>query len=226
MREDMQKNNGKMSVLILMALLLIGVVIICLTRGLKSSNKPYLLEADITQQEKSVSESTIEKVLFEKVPELYAYRDYIREKSKGQAELCIQICEAVEIADDSLLNEGKYYPIYVGESWKTHNVNWDWFYISQDLEKIYWFDIVEGVFYSLDEWRLNDRYRKLGDSESGKDSENDLIKAMDIAQDERIQELATILSTCIGEWSVQLHIMFGEEIEAELQKVFSTGNIF
>lgn len=199
----MQNDKGKMRVLILIILLLVVMVIVCLTRGLKSSNKPYLFEEEIAQQEKSVSESTIEKVLFEKVPELYAYKDYIQEKSECQAELCIQIYETVDITDDSMLKEGKYYPIYVGESWETHNVNWDWFYISQDLEMIYWNDIVEGVYYSLDEWRLSDKYRILKEDELRQDSENNLIEALDIAQDERIQELATILSECIGEWSVQ-----------------------
>lgn len=106
MRKDMQNDKGKMRVLILIILLLVVMIIVCLTRGLKSSNKPYLFEEEIAQQEKSVSESTIEKVLFEKVPELYAYKDYIQEKSECQAELCIQIYETVDITDDSMLKEG------------------------------------------------------------------------------------------------------------------------
>lgn len=126
------------------------------------------------KQDISVSESVIEKVLLEKVPELYAYEEYIQKESSGQAGLCIQIYELTEVTDDRFLKEGKYYPIYVGEGWEKYNVNWDWFYVNQDLETIYWYDIVEGMFYSLDEWRISDKYRKLTGNELRQDIDYEL----------------------------------------------------
>lgn len=50
--------------------------------------------------------------------------------------------------------------IYVGEEWEDHRINWDWFWVKEDLSEIYYYDIVDGDYWTLEEWRASERYRE------------------------------------------------------------------
>ena len=58
-------------------------------------------------------------------------------------------------------NVQKFYPVYVGEERESNTANWDWFYVSEDMSVIYWQNIVEGEYYSLEDWRKSESYRNL-----------------------------------------------------------------
>lgn len=90
------------------------------------------------------------------VPELKKYEEYIERDSEGEACLTYYAC-AVE--DEIPGNYG--YLVYVGEQWDDYQVNWDWFLVKADLSEIYYYDIVGGDYWTLEEWRTSDRYRNL-----------------------------------------------------------------
>lgn len=100
----------------------------------------------------------VEEFLLSEVPEMKEYDIYISEKSDNEA------CLLVEAVLEPRKIEGfseTYYAVYVGEQWETHAVNWDWFYVSSDLENILWYLLPEDFFMTLDEWRNSTYYRKL-----------------------------------------------------------------
>lgn len=103
----------------------------------------------------------IRKKILENIPELYDYAEYIEQESDGEACLFIQIFEKIEVDVTDSIKAIDCYPVYVGEKWDTHNVNWDWFYINEKMDKMYWYDVIEGGIYSLEEWRNGERYRDL-----------------------------------------------------------------
>lgn len=106
-------------------------------------------------------EELIQKRILENIPELYDYAEYIERESDGEACLCVQIYEKLEVDIDDSINTIDCYPVYVGEKWDAHNVNWDWFYIDEEMDKMYWYDVIEGEIYSLEVWRNGDGYRNL-----------------------------------------------------------------
>ncbi len=106
-------------------------------------------------------EMTVEDFLWESVPELNSYAEYIERESGGEASLYIEIQEAFELDVDNSGNVQKFYPVYVGEERDSNTANWDWFYVSEDMSVIYWQDIVEGEYYSLEDWRKSESYRNL-----------------------------------------------------------------
>lgn len=96
----------------------------------------------------------IEEYLETSVPELINYKQFIEKQSNGKAHLIVE-------TDISLLKieEKKFYPVYVGEQWDDHRVNWEWFYVSEQMDEILWYDLINDEFYSLEEWRNSKEYR-------------------------------------------------------------------
>lgn len=103
-------------------------------------------------------ETKIEEYLLEEVSELNEYKVYISKKSNYEAAMIIDVVlKQQKIKDYSEI----YYAVYVGEQWETHQVNWDWFYVSENLDNIFWYSLAEDEFLTLDEWRSSAYYRKL-----------------------------------------------------------------
>ncbi len=102
----------------------------------------------------------LQDILLKNVWEIGLYEKYISEISGGKSHLVIQIYEEVEMSAIDLGGKEKYYPIYVGEQWKDHRANWEWFYIHEDLNVIYWYDLVDDTLIPLEEWRNSDKYRE------------------------------------------------------------------
>ena len=128
-------------------------------------------ESSLKESQKTEPEKTdqIEQFLCEQVPELNDYADYISSQSDGAANLTIHIEDKlVEVYKDGIGSEylGKYYAVYVGESWIDHSVRWDMFYVSENCDKVLWKDTIrlEGSnfdMYTLEEWRSSSHYRIL-----------------------------------------------------------------
>ena len=104
----------------------------------------------------NLSENQIEEYLETFVPELIDYKQFIEKRSSGKAHLIAE-------TDFSLLKIGEkqFYPVYIGEQWDNHRVNWEWFYVSEQMDEILWYDLVNDEFYSLEEWRNSKEYRTL-----------------------------------------------------------------
>ena len=105
-----------------------------------------------------VSQEEIEKYLLETVPEISDYATYIEQESDGQARLYIRVSEKEEVVVGGLINAINCYPVYVGEKWATHTANWDWFYVSENLDAVYWYDVVNAEACLLEDWRNGDEY--------------------------------------------------------------------
>lgn len=104
----------------------------------------------------NLSENQIEEYLETSVPELMNYKHFIEKQSSGKAHLIVE-------TDFSLLKIGekKFYSVYIGEQWDDHRVNWEWFYVSEQMDEILWYNLVNDEFYSLEEWRNSKEYRTL-----------------------------------------------------------------
>ena len=118
-------------------------------------------EQSVQAVQEESDEMTVEDFLWESVPELHSYAEYIERESGGEASLYIEIQEAVELDVANSGNVQKFYPVYVGEERESNTANWDWFYVSEDMSVIYWQNIVEGEYYSLEDWRKSESYRNL-----------------------------------------------------------------
>lgn len=105
------------------------------------------------------SELDVERYFIEMLPELEAYASYIERESEGAASLTYYVCQTDEGKPNAEDNVGYY--IYVGEQWDDHRVNWDWFFVKADLSEIYYYDIVDGGYWTLEEWRMSEGYRSL-----------------------------------------------------------------
>ncbi len=136
---------------------------------------------DVSQEEK------VEKYLLESVPEISDYATYIEEKSGKEACLYIQVYEKEEVTVNGSKSLINYYPVYVGEKWDTHTANWDWFYVSENLDAVYWYDVVDAEVYSLEEWRNGEGYR----TEIGNKKEI-LEKYADLAEQENAERMAFV----------------------------------
>ena len=98
--------------------------------------------------------------LFQEVPELGDYADYISRSSNEQAILAMWI-DREETFTDKDGTTHSCQVVYVGESWPDRMVNWDWFYIDKESLEIFWYSEIEGSVYTLDEWRRSVYYRNL-----------------------------------------------------------------
>lgn len=101
----------------------------------------------------------IELCLYANVPELKAYETWICEKSQGKASFITETKSGPEEIYIDGNVAGRYYFIYVGEQWDDHNVNWDWFLVSENMDEVLWYDLIEGKYQPLEEWRASDNYR-------------------------------------------------------------------
>ena len=99
--------------------------------------------------------------VWDNIPELKNYAEYVEEKSEGHA--AFVVAPNYELKELYVENEfrGNYYYVYTGEVWEDHRVNWDWFLVSEDFDEILWWDIVEIEYLTLDEWRQSSSYREL-----------------------------------------------------------------
>ena len=134
--------------------------------SLKPSEYPELLPA-VNEEETDNNEFDLDKYMeiadfvWDNIPELKNYAEYVEEKSEGHAVFVVD--PNYELKELYVENEfrGNYYYVYTGEVWEDHRVNWDCFLVSEDLDEILWWDIVEIEYLTLDEWRQSSSYREL-----------------------------------------------------------------
>ena len=107
-------------------------------RGIEDDVKPQNSTFDLDEKIK------MEEYLETSVSELTSYKQFIEEQSSGEAHLIVEM-------NFSLLKIGEknFYPIYVGEQWDDHRVNWEWFYVSEQMDEILWYNLADDEFYSL-----------------------------------------------------------------------------
>lgn len=97
----------------------------------------------------------------EQLPELDDIGYYIEHKTEGKASLVVDIgASPTELYDNSNNFLGYYYSVYVGEQWEDHRANWDWFYVSDEIDEILWCEIVNIEYYTLEEWRSSSHYKE------------------------------------------------------------------
>ncbi|MDL2302662.1 hypothetical protein LJC58_09995 [Lachnospiraceae bacterium OttesenSCG-928-D06] len=100
----------------------------------------------------------------QEIPELEIYSKHISESSQGEASIIIEcdgIPKDVKDIDTSNNYQGMYYLVYVGEEWKDHRVNWDWFLVNEEFDEILWLYLPDSQAYFLSEWRNSSNYRDL-----------------------------------------------------------------
>lgn len=132
----------------------------------KNSDDEEAQNAPVTDNKESsvsIAENMIkaENYVEQEVPELDAYDTHITEKSNGKAYLIVECDGRAEDVNDIVVNDelsGKYYSVYVGEQWKDHKVNWDWFFVSEDFDEILWYYLPESEVYTLFQWRDSNQY--------------------------------------------------------------------
>jgi hypothetical protein len=109
--------------------------------------------------EETIRTENIHKIydlVSQEVPELDAFADWIDEKSEGKAHLTMR---SDGIATDVMGNfPGLYHMVYVGEQHEDHSANWAWFLVNEDIDEVFWYDVVECEIFSLEEWRGHPRY--------------------------------------------------------------------
>jgi len=99
--------------------------------------------------------------LYDSMPELFDWADYIDRKSAGKAHMTsMAFTELRDIYNNGEEAEylGKYYSIYVGEQWEDHRVNWAWFHVNESFTEILWENLAGIYFLTLDEWRESPQY--------------------------------------------------------------------
>lgn len=145
-----------------------GALILLFALSLKEAEKngaggrlTSSLPIQITASKADTRELTrlVEQLLYTNVPELKAYKAWIHEKSRGQAFFIAEAGSGLEEICIDGTAAGRYYFVYVGEQWEDHRVNWDWFLVSESMDEVLWYDMIEGKYLTLDEWRASDSYR-------------------------------------------------------------------
>jgi len=99
----------------------------------------------------------VENFLYQEVKELEQLEKYIYQKSNEEAFMVIESDVTLHKLDFEG-TEDEYYLVYVGEQYNDRKVNWCWFYVNQNLDRILSYDIVEGEVYTLLEWRETELY--------------------------------------------------------------------
>lgn len=103
-----------------------------------------------------------EDYLIQEVPELEKISVYVEEKSGGKAVLIVDSSiYSVKVYKNGNELMDNYYIVYVGEQWEDHRANWYYFYVSENIDEVLWYDIVECEVYSLEEWRSSSGYKKM-----------------------------------------------------------------
>ncbi len=124
----------------------------------KSENESSVDKQEVSDSTESVANSiTVENFLRQEVKELEPLENYIYQKSNKEAFMVVE-CDVTLHEVDFEGTEDEYYMVYVGEQYNDRKVNWCWFYVSKNLDKILSYDIVEGEVYSLSEWRETEIY--------------------------------------------------------------------
>ena len=128
-----------------------------------NDNKNNTINLEVTDNDGSRPDYwRAEDYLWQEIPELKDFGNYIINKSEGKAFLIVEgAMEPIEVYKNEDRDEllGNYYLIYVGEEWEDHRANWYWFYVSEDINDILWCEIVEDEVYSLEEWRNSSGYK-------------------------------------------------------------------
>ncbi len=114
-----------------------------------------------SSETKGSAYDSVQKYVVEMVPEVEYYEKHIKEYSQGEARLWMHVYEIVSLTIND--TEKSYYPVYVGEEWDDHSVNWEWFYVSEDMTEIYWYDLLEDELRTIEAWRMSEQYRVLGE---------------------------------------------------------------
>ncbi|MBP3489766.1 MAG: hypothetical protein J6K53_15435 [Roseburia sp.] len=136
----------------------------------ESRNEPQQEIQGESEQETQDKETIdhIMQCLYEEVPEIDDWTDYVEKKSGGKAYLYQRCDEGVrDVYRNGAGSEylGEYYSVYVGEMWEDHSVNWGYFYVSVTFDEVLWENTVwlENEFetYTLEEWRNSRYYPKL-----------------------------------------------------------------
>ena len=123
-----------------------------------------LLYEMVIEEDEMQKSFRAEEYLEQEIQELDDYEYYINKKSEGQAFLIVESDpDLMELYGEDKKLLGYYYLIYVGEQWEDHRVNWDWFYVREDLEEILWCEIVDGTLYSMEDWRESLQYKRRKD---------------------------------------------------------------
>lgn len=124
----------------------------------KLENESSVDKQEVSDSTESVANSiTVENFLRQEVKELEPLENYIYQKSNKEAFMVVE-CDVTLHEVDFEGTEDEYYMVYVGEQYNDRKVNWCWFYVSKNLDKILSYDIVEGEVYSLSEWRETEIY--------------------------------------------------------------------
>ncbi len=115
---------------------------------------------DSSDSSVNVSESVnAENFLYQEVEELEPLESYIYQESQKEAYMIVESDVTLHVINFEG-TEDEYYMVYVGERYEDHDVNWCWFYVSKDLDRVLYYDVVEGEVYSLSEWRETEMYRE------------------------------------------------------------------
>ena len=146
-------------------------ILVFLIWGCGKENAPPAIQREDCSYNAVSQEGKVEKYLLESVPEISDYATYIEKESDGEARLYIQIYEKEEVSINGLESTINCYPVYVGEKWDTHTANWEWFYVSENLDAVYWYDVVDAGVYSLEDWRNGDGYSTGAESKAKAETE-------------------------------------------------------
>lgn len=129
-------------------------------------------EEIIETEEIEIFGDTVDKIgdcLYEQVPEIDDWAEYVERRSEGEAYLYSRYDSTViDVYRDGEGSEylGKYYLVYVGEMWEDHSVVWSYFYVSVNYDEVLWKDNVrtmesEHETYTLEEWRNSPFYHSI-----------------------------------------------------------------
>lgn len=101
----------------------------------------------------------IEKAFEDRVDEIKLYKEYVKQKSGGEVELCVDCISEYPSSLNYKYNK-EYYSIKVYEKHKDYSVPWDYFYIREDYNEILWENPADiGYVYPLDKWRENNKQK-------------------------------------------------------------------
>lgn len=121
---------------------------------------------------KEQKDGKVEDYFSDNVWELKEYGDYIHIYSNGTKHLSFSAASET----DSILNKegeyGEYYAVGVAEADEEKNTVTQWFYVSEDLDEILWYDIGNEQYLTLEEWRNSDSYEKWLKEETDAQREN------------------------------------------------------
>lgn len=126
----------------------------------KKEEEIQFVDKSVNIQPAKPSSDEITKTLREKVPELEVYADYIETVSGGDSRLAISVSEEANIISDHMLGF-YFYLVTVFENGQDNAHTWDYFYVSEDLSTVFWYEGMNTNILPLDEWRRSRHYREI-----------------------------------------------------------------